>query len=286
MAGLGEMSSRTPRPGRRAAPTLATWRRCSRPAGSPTVDPPARESSSSTRRHGHRSAPIRGSTHRSCAGSTATGTRSSRPARSDPKGRPTPTYGALRAIPDLELLHADLGPELGGHVGLDRVRALPRHGPGRVDRAAARPVRTPPRHRHHPHERPATRRVRCRCAVPAHAGAQHRPRPRRLQPGLDGPGAALGLGSRRCADRDLDLRRSFADRTRHHGRAGPRGPQCHRRRRVASGGRSGGDPRGAGHRTGRPGAPNDLPAVPREGPGSRSSRPSRACTSHSRTRSC
>ena len=55
-----------------------------------------------------------------------------------PADDPTPTHRVLGAIPDLELVRANLGPELSGRSTLGKVRAPRRDDPGAVDRRPAR----------------------------------------------------------------------------------------------------------------------------------------------------
>ena len=151
-----------------------------------------------------------------------------------PKGRPTPTYDALRQIPNLELVPANLGPELGGRTGLDRARALAATVP-----AVWTLLRLVLLVRHrgidiiHTSDRPRdafaavvlSRLTPARSIVHVHVA---------YDPNWMGRPLRWGAGSRGCADRDLDVRSSFVHQPRDGRRAGPCRAQCHRRRRVAS----------------------------------------------------
>ena len=151
-----------------------------------------------------------------------------------PKGRPTPTYDALRQIPDLELMPANLGPELGGRTGLDRVRALAATVPAVwtmlrlvlfVRRRGIDIIHTSDR------PRDAFAAVG---AVPPHAGASIVHVHVAYNPiGWAGCCAGGWLHADALIAISTFVARSLVDRGIAR-RAGPRGAQCHRRRRVAS----------------------------------------------------
>ena len=147
--------------------------------------------------------------------------------------RPTRRCGT---IPDLDLMTVDFGPELDGPLDAASQLVGLRPDPARAPAGLfAWPARPAPPHRRHPHERPPPRRLRLRPARPAHRATVHHPRPRRVQPDLDGPAAALVA---RATPTPWSPSREFVADSLVDGGirpdAGPRRAQRHRRRPPGS----------------------------------------------------
>ena len=189
--------------------------------------------------------------------------------RLGPADEPTPTYGCFGTIPDLELVPCDLGPELGRHIGARQgARRSSRRVPAvsTIVRLVVLSCAAGHRRSSTPATAPATPSSPS-CSAGSTPAPQHRPRPRHVQPVLDGLDAAVVAAPRRRAHRRLGLRRRARSPTAASTERGPRRPQRHRRRRWVPGA-AGRDPRGARDRPhDAPVARHGLPAVPGEGSG-------------------
>ena len=152
---------------------------------------------------------------------------------SGPADNPTPTYEALRQIPDLELMAVDFGPELSHRSRIDKVKGAAPDPAGGGERASPRGPPGAAAHRGHPHERPAARRTRLRAARQAHPAADHRAGARHVQ-FVDESAPAMVVASRRRTDRRVGLRRAVARRRRCPARSCARRAELHRTRAAGN----------------------------------------------------